>query len=93
MVRTSNENRDVAGTTNDTDQVTHERIMKTHSRSEYSSTSEELVDKNQEGFAIVITERHEKSIIYVSPSILTARCNYYLGLRYLWWNPYITDMK
>ena len=69
MARTVNEKRVVVGTTNRTDQDFHGRIMKTHSRSEYSSTSEELVNEIREGFAIVITGRHEKSIGYVSPSI------------------------
>ena len=31
--------------------------------------SEELVDKTQEGLAIVITERNEKSTGYVPPSV------------------------
>ena len=69
MVRTSNKKRVVVGTKSGTDQDYHRRILKTHSRSEYNSTSEELVDKTQEGLAIVITERNEKSIVYVSPII------------------------
>ena len=69
MLRTANEKRVGVGTTSGTDQDSHERIMKTHLRSEYSSTSEELVHETREGLAIVITGRHEKSIGYVSPSI------------------------
>ena len=69
MVRTVNEKGVVVGTTNVTDQDSHGRIMKTHLRSEYNSTSEELVDKTREGLAIVITERNEKLIGYVPPSI------------------------
>ena len=45
IVRTANEKRVIASTTSGTDQDFHRRIMKTHSRSEYNSTSEELVDK------------------------------------------------
>ena len=45
MVRTVNEKQVVVGTTNGTDQDSHGRIMKTHSRSEYNSTSEKLVDE------------------------------------------------
>ena len=69
MLRTANEKRVVVDTTNGTDKGSYERIMKTNSRSEYSSTSEKLVDETREGLAIVITERHEKSIGYVSLSI------------------------
>ena len=65
MVRKVNEKQVVVGTTNGTDQDSHGRIMKTHSRSEYNSTSEELVYKTREGLAKVITERNEKSIGYV----------------------------
>ena len=56
-------------TTNDTDQDAHGRITKTHLRSEYNTTSEELVDRTREGLVIVITERNEKSTGYVPPSI------------------------
>ena len=70
MVRTSDKKRAIVGTKSGTDQEGyHGRILKTHSRSEYNSTSEELVDENREGFTPVITERNETSIGYVSPSI------------------------
>ena len=69
MVRTANEKQVVVCITSGTDKDSHGRIRKTHSRSEYNSTSEELIDETREGLAIVITERHEKSIGYVSPSI------------------------
>ena len=69
MLRTANEKRVVVDTTNGTDKGSYERTMKTNSRSEYSSTSEKLVDETREGLAIVITGRHKKSISYVSPSI------------------------
>ena len=49
MVCTSNEKRVIVGTKSGTDQDYHGRILKTHSRSEYNSTSEELVDENREG--------------------------------------------
>ena len=69
MLRTANEKRVVVDTTNGTDKGSYERIMKTNSRSEYSSTSEKLVDETREELAIVITGRHKKSISYVSPII------------------------
>ena len=69
MVRTSDKKRAIVGTKSGTDQDYHGRILKTHSRSEYNSTSEELVDENREGFVIVITERNKKLIGYVSLSI------------------------
>ena len=96
MVRTVNEKRVVVGTTNGTDQDSHERIMKTHLRSEYNSTSKELVDETREGLAMVITERHEKLVGYVSPSIpippkvprahvvVTAKGNYDTRSRFMW---------
>ena len=61
MIRTSDAKQAIVGTKSGTDQDYHGRILKTHLRSEYNSTSEELVDENREGFAIVITERNEKS--------------------------------
>ena len=69
MVRRSDEKRAIVGTKSGTDQDYHGRILKTHSRSEYNSTSEELVDEKPEGFSTVITERHEKSIGYAPPAI------------------------
>ena len=69
MVRTSDKKRAIVGTKSGTDQDYHGRILKTHSRSGYNSTSEELVDKTREGLAIVITERNKKLTGYVPPSI------------------------
>ena len=46
MVRTANEKRVVVGTRNGTDQDARGRITKTHSRSEYSGTSDKLIDEN-----------------------------------------------
>ena len=69
MVRTSDEKRAIVGTKSGTDQDYHGRILKTHLRSEYNSTSEKLVDGNREGFTSVTTERNEKSIGYVSLNV------------------------
>ena len=69
MVRMSDKKRAIVGTKSGTDQNYHGRILKAHSRSEYNSMSEELVDKTREGLAIVITERNEKLTGYVPPSI------------------------
>ena len=69
MVRTSDKKRAIVGTKSGPNQDYHRRILKTHSRSEYNSTSEEIVDEKREGFESAITERHEKSIGYASPTI------------------------
>ena len=69
MVRTTDEKQAIVGTKSGTDQDYHGRILKTHLRSEYNSTSEELVDGNREGFTSVTAERNEKLIGCVSPSV------------------------
>ena len=69
MIRTSDKKRAIVGTKSGTNQDHNGRILKTHSRSKYNSTSEELVDEKREGFSSVLTERHEKSIGYGSPTI------------------------
>ena len=72
MVRTSDKKRAIVGTKSGTDQDYHGRILKTHSRSDYNSTSKELVDENREGFTSVTTKRNDKSIGYISLSIQIA---------------------
>ena len=71
MVRTANEKQVVVGTTNGNDQDSHGRIMKTHSRSGYNSTSEERVDENQEGFTNDLRPRIPR---IVGQSNSTTRC-------------------
>ena len=69
MVHTSDEKQVTVGTKSGTDQDYHGRILKIHSRSEYNSTSEKIVDGNREGFTSVTAKRNEKSTGYVSPTI------------------------
>ena len=71
MVRTSNEKRVVVGTESGTNQDYHGRILKTHSRSGYNSTSDELVDENQEGFTSDLRPRIPR---IVGQSNSTTRC-------------------